>query len=205
MLALLIPSTIGLMVLAKPVVRLLFERGEFTALRSTPMTASALFFYASGLCGYGGVKAVVQAFYSMKDTVTPMKVAVLNVGLNVALDIILVRHLGLAGLALATAISSAVGFAVLCYLLRRRLGDIRAGEIWGAVAKLVVAAGVMGVMIYTVSAWLDPQAVRIGGKFAQVGISAAAGLAVFVGIGFALRIREVIFVMENLLHIRVRK
>jgi putative peptidoglycan lipid II flippase len=125
MLALLIPSTVGLMVLAKPVVRLLFERGEFTAARSTPMTVNALLFYTVGLSAYGGVKAVVQAFYSLKDTMTPMKVAIFNVGLNVVLDLVLIRYLGLVGLALATAVSSAAGFAILCWLLSRRLGDIR--------------------------------------------------------------------------------
>ena len=75
MLALLIPSTVAIVVLARPIVRLLFERGEFTAESSTPMTVNAVLYYTFGLFAYGGVKAVVQVFYSLKDTVSPMKVS----------------------------------------------------------------------------------------------------------------------------------
>jgi putative peptidoglycan lipid II flippase len=195
-LAFLIPSSVALMVLARPVVRLLFERGEFTALESTPMTVRALFYYAMGLFAYGGMKAVVQAFYSMKDTVTPMKIAILNVGLNITLDIILVRRYGLIGLALATSISSTVGFVILSVLLRKRLGDIRGREIWLTVLKIIVASTVMGIVLYVVSMRLDARAIDIWGKLAQVGISAGAGICAFLGTSFALRTREVIFILK---------
>lgn len=194
-LACLIPSTVALMVLARPIVRLLFERGEFTAAESTPMTARALFYYAMGLFAYGGVKAVVQAFYSMKDTVTPMKVAIFNVCLNITLNLILVRSLGLIGLALATSISSGVGFAMLALLLRRRLGDIRQGEIWSAVIRIVIASAAMGLVLFYVSAALESGAVAIWGKLIQVMVSIAAGLATFLAVSFALRVREVIFIL----------
>jgi putative peptidoglycan lipid II flippase len=194
-LAFLIPSSIALMVLARPIVRLLFERGEFTAMESTPMTVKALFFYAIGLFAYGGVKAVVQAFYSMKDTLTPMKVAIFNVCLNITLNLILVRYLGLVGLALATSISSVVGFAVLGVLLKRRLGEIRQAEIWSAVVRIITASAVMGVVLHYVSGALESGAVDIWGKLIQVAGSIAAGLAVFLAVSFALRVREVIFIL----------
>jgi putative peptidoglycan lipid II flippase len=197
-LALLIPSAIGLMILATPVVRLLFERGEFTAEHSTPMTSSTLFYYAIGLFAYGGIKAVVQAFYSMKDTLTPMKVAMLTVAINITLDIILVRRLGLIGLALATTVSAIVGFSMLCFLLKRRLGDIHSGEIWGAVARVLLVSVIMGAAIHLVSARLDPLATNILGKLAQVIASIAAGTVVFVGLGFLFRVREVIFLWDML-------
>jgi putative peptidoglycan lipid II flippase len=195
-LAFLIPSGIAMMVLARPVVRLLFERGEFTALRSTPMTVQALFYYAVGLFAYGGLKSVVQAFYSMKDTVTPMKVAIVSVGLNIALDIILVRYYGLIGLALATSISATVGFVLLGVILKRRLGDIRGSEIGLTILKIVAASVVMGVVLHLVSAGLDARAVNIWGKLAQVGISIAAGTGVFLAVSFALRTPEVIFILR---------
>jgi putative peptidoglycan lipid II flippase len=205
MLALLIPSTVGLIVLAKPVVRLLFERGEFTAARSTPMTVNALLFYTSGLFAYGGVKAVVQAFYSLKDTLTPMKVAIFNVALNITLDIVLVRYLGLVGLALATAISSAIGFAILCWLLRRRLGDIRGRETWKSVGKMVLVSGLMGVVLYLVAGALEPLAVNIWGKLIQVVVSASAGLGVLVAAGLAVGAEEIIFLLKTMLKVRVRR
>jgi putative peptidoglycan lipid II flippase len=198
-LALLIPSMIGLMILATPMVRLLFERGQFTAARSTPMTSSVVFYYVLGLFAYGGTKAVVQAFYSMKDTVTPMKIAILTVALNIVLDIVLVRQLGLIGLALATAVSAIVGFSMLCLMLKRRLGDIRSGEVWRAAGKVLFVSLLMGAVIYLVSARLDPLATNILGKIAQVGASVVAGAVVFVGLGFLFRVSEVIFLWGTLL------
>ncbi len=194
-LAFLIPSGIALMVLARPIVRLLFERGEFTATESTPMTARALFYYAMGLFAYGGVKAVVQAFYSMKDTITPMKIAIFTVCLNITLNLILVRSLGLVGLALATSISSAAGFAVLSFMLKGRLGDIRQGEIWSAVGRIVISSAAMGFVLHYVSAEFESGAINIWGKLIQVMASIGAGLATFLAVSFVLKVREVIFIL----------
>jgi putative peptidoglycan lipid II flippase len=204
-LAFLIPSGIALMVLAIPVTRLLFERGEFTAERSTPMTAHALFYYALGLFSYGGVKAVVQAFYSMKDTVTPMKIAIVSVCLNIALNLILVRYLALIGLALATSVSSVVGFAILSVMLKRRLGDIRGREIWAAVVRILTASVVMGAVLYLVAHMLESGAIDIWGKLIQVAAAGAAGLAAFIGLSFALKVKEVIFILEMVFGRRGRR
>jgi hypothetical protein len=76
------------------------------------------------------------------------------------------------------------------------LGDIRGGEIWQTVLKILVASTLMGVVLYLISVRLDSQAVNIWGKLAQVGIAAGAGLGVFLGAAFALRTREVIFILR---------
>jgi putative peptidoglycan lipid II flippase len=204
-LALLIPSTVAMLVLAKPIVRLLFERGEFTAARSTPMTVNALFYYAIGLFAYGGMKAVVQAFYSLKDTMTPMKVAVVNVTLNIILDIVLVRTIGLIGLAVATSISAIVGFTALCWLLHRRMRDIRGKEIWEAVARMSLASVPMAVVLFTVAHFLAPTAVNLWGKLLQVGAASLAGAAVLLGAGLALRVNEVIFILRTLRRVQLRR
>ena len=74
---------------------------------------------------------------------------------------ILVRYLGLIGLALATSISSTVGFTILITMLKRRLGDIRDREIWLAVAKILIASAIMGFVLYYVSMTLDGMATNI--------------------------------------------
>jgi putative peptidoglycan lipid II flippase len=195
-LAFLIPSTVALAIMAKPVVRLLFERGEFTASSSTPMTAQALYYYALGLVAYGGVKVVVQAFYSIKDTVTPMKIAIMSVALNITLNLILIGPMKLGGLALATAVSSAVGFLTLGALLGRRLGNIRASEIGHAALKLALASAVMGGVIHLVSTRLEPGAVGLWGKLLQVGVGMGAGIGTFIIVALALKVREVIFLID---------
>jgi putative peptidoglycan lipid II flippase len=204
-LALLIPSSIAMLVLAKPIVRLLFERGEFTAASSTPMTVNALVYYAFGLFAYGGMKAVVQAFYSLKDTMTPMKVAIVNVTLNIVLDIVLVRYIGIIGLAVATSISATVGFAALCWMLNRRLGDIRGREIWTAVAKVSLASVPMAVVLFAVAHFFEPNAINVWGKLLQVAAASLAGFGVLVGVGLALRVEEIIFILRTLLRFGLRR
>jgi len=194
-LAFLIPSTIGLIVLAKPIVRVLFERGEFTAAESTPLTVKAVVWYTVGLFAYGGVKSTVQAFYSIKDTVTPMKVAIFSVFLNVGLNLALMRPLGMAGLALATSVSAIVTFVVLNVLLKRRLGDIREREIWSASRRILVASLVMGGAIYAIARSLEPLAGGLWGQLVQVGAASVAGLAVFLAVSLALKVEEVTFLL----------
>jgi len=194
-LAFLIPSAVGMIVLAKPIVRVLFERGEFTAARSTPVTVMALVYYSIGLFAYGGVKASVQAFYSMKDTLTPTKIAVLSVVLNVALNLILMRPFGVAGLAVATAISAIVSFAILNIVLKRRLGDIHEKEIWLASLKIVAASAAMGLVMYVVAHRLEPSAVSLAGELVQLGAASILGLGAFLGVALALKAGEVMFIL----------
>jgi putative peptidoglycan lipid II flippase len=194
-LAFLIPSMVGMIVLAKPFVRVLFERGEFTAARSTPMTVRALVFYTLGLFAYGGVKASVQAFYSLKDTLTPTKIAVVSVAMNITLNLLLMRPMGLAGLALATSLSSAFSFVALNVILKRRLGEIRGGEIARATLKIVVASGLMGMVMWAVARGLERSAVGLMGELLQVGAASAAGLAAFLAVAFALKAGEVMFIL----------
>lgn len=194
-LAFLIPSTVGMIVLAKPIVRVLFERGEFTAAKSTPMTVKALTYYTIGLFAYGGVKAVVQAFYSMKDTMTPMKVAIFGVFLNIGLNLALIRPLGLIGLASATSITSIVSFAILNMILKRRLGDIRGRDIWITTLKILAASAAMGFVMFVLARKFEPIAVNLWGEIVQLGIASLAGFGAFLLVSFSLKVEEVMFLL----------
>ncbi len=128
--AFMIPATICMVLLARPVVEVLLARGAFTQ-QSTILTSSALAYYSAGLLFYGAVKITVPVFYAMKDTRTPVKIAVgcmgLNIILNVVFTIMFIRTglaEPLAGLALATSVASLVNFVILRITLRRRLGGI---------------------------------------------------------------------------------
>ena len=105
MLMLNVPATIGLVVLARPIVELIYERGAFVP-QDTSSTAAALMYYSPGLLGYSAVKIMSPTFYSMRDARTPVIVSVLSVGVNLGLNLILVHVLGFRGLALGTAIAS---------------------------------------------------------------------------------------------------
>ena len=119
----LMPAGVGLMCLGKPIIRILFERGQFDSY-STNITQAALFFYSIGLFAYGGVKIMVSAFYALHDTWTPVKTAGAALLINVILNLILMWPLKIGGLALATSISSIFNLLMLGWLLQKRIGHI---------------------------------------------------------------------------------
>lgn len=138
-----LPSMVGLMVLAKPIVQLLFERGEFDAL-STARTSLTLICYAVGLFAYSGQKLVVTGFYSLQDTKTPMKIGAVALLLNVVFNLILMGPLKEAGLALATSISGIFNFLVSISIFQKRVGDFQIKGILTSSGRILGASLGMG-------------------------------------------------------------
>ena len=143
MLMLMVPATVGLVVLAAPIVRLIFERGVFTP-ADTQATALALVCYAPAIIGYSAVRLVVPSFYALGTSLTPALVSVGSVGLNIVLNLVLVRVMGYQGLALGTAIAALSNATLLLALLRRRLDGLEGARIADSFARITVAAAVMG-------------------------------------------------------------
>lgn len=117
-----LPAAVGLLLVSRPLVALLLERGRFTE-ADTVRTAVTLSFYVLGLAGYFAQQVLTRAFYSLQESGTPARSAILAVLLNVALSLILVWPLGTGGLAAATAACSYVQVIILAVALRRRLGS----------------------------------------------------------------------------------
>lgn len=120
------PAMVMLLLFAAPVIRVLFQRGEF-GVYSTGITAFALSFYALGLFSFGGIKILVTAFYALQDTKTPVKVAAVCLAVNATLNFILMWPLKIGGIALASAIAGTADFLALFYLLNKRLGRFEPG------------------------------------------------------------------------------
>ncbi len=139
-----IPAMAGLISLREPIVNILFQRGQFDYV-ATVATAEALLFYSLGIWAIVGVRVVTASFYSMQDTRTPVKVAVVALAANIILSIILMRPLKHSGLALANALSSGINFTLLFFFLRRRLGKLDVGRIFYSFSKSIFASSVMGV------------------------------------------------------------
>jgi putative peptidoglycan lipid II flippase len=144
-----LPAAAGLMLLAGPIVAMLFQRGEFGA-ESTQLVATALAFLALGLVGHSMVEVLSRAFYALPDTRTPVLVAGYTVLLNIALSLVLglgFLRLGwepLGGLALATSVAVTVEMVVLVRLLHQRLGGVAPpGVMRPAVGRMLVATGTM--------------------------------------------------------------
>ncbi len=132
-----LPSMLGLMILGLPIIKLLFERGEFRHSASL-MTYSSLFFYSFGLPAYAVVKIFASAFYSYKETKTPVKVAAAAMIINAILNVILMYQFEVGGLALATAIASYFNATWLFIILRRKIGRIGAKKILKTFVKIII-------------------------------------------------------------------
>ena len=191
MLMLNVPATVGLVALATPIVSLVFERGHFTA-ADTPATAAALMFYAPGLLGYSAVKIASPTFYALRDSRTPVLISALSIGVNVVLNLTLVRVLGYRGLALGTALSALLNAGVLLALLRRRLHGLDGARILVALAKISVASALMAAAAVATQRGLDVVWQGRGFVHHAVQLLAAilAGLAVLGASARLLDIRE---------------
>lgn len=139
-----LPATVGLMVLSFPIVGGLFERGAFDH-RSTIMTAQALICYALGLVAYAAAKILTGAFYALRETWTPVKLAVEAVAVNVVLSLALMWPLKVSGLALAAAIANTLNALRLALRLERRLGSPLLQPLAGPLLRQAGASLLMGV------------------------------------------------------------
>lgn len=174
----LVPSAIGLMVMAFPIVEGLFERGAFDH-QATVMTAQALIFYAAGLMAFGISKIVSGAFYALKDTWTPVKLASEAVALNVFLSVVLMGPMQVMGLALAASVSNTLNAFRLLRELERKLDQRLLAPFLKGVAPMLAAALVMGLISWIgvavvgsrLSSWLSLLVVILFSFLSYLGLS----------------------------------
>jgi len=186
-----VPATIGLIVLAAPIVRMLFEHGKFTP-ADTLATAAALQYYAIGLVGYSVVRITSPMFYAFGRNRVPVIVSIVTVLLNAAMNYALVHEIGYRGLALGTSIAALFNASALLYLLRSQLHGLNGRQLFSSVARIALASIAMGVAAFgalqVLESWLP------GGRelLQIVRLMLTIGFALFVlaGSAWLLRIRE---------------
>lgn len=144
-----VPAAVGLFVLADDIVRLLFERGQFSAV-DTANTASALRCYAVGLVGYSTARIASPLFYALGRSRVPVELSALAIVVNIAVGVILVRVLGFSGLALATSIAAIVNGGLALAFLRDLLGGIDGGQLASKLARIAAASLAMAIVIVLV-------------------------------------------------------
>lgn len=187
-----IPMAVGLAVLAEPLIRLLFERGEFGA-ESTRMTAYALSFYAIGLAGHAAVEIVDRVFYALHDTRTPVLVAAGAFMLNLALGLVLMgTRLDYGGLALANSLAVLVEGALLTVVLGRRLGGLDLPSVGRSLVRTGTASLVMGATIAALPELLREWLTLAGTLelLLIVGLVVLAGAAQYLVLTYLLRSEE---------------
>lgn len=146
-----LPSAAGLLVLAGPLIALIYERGKFHFDPDTIATAPVLQMYALGVPAYCGLQVMTRLFYSLEEVKTPVRVGAIMVGVNLVLNVILVFPLRESGLALATSISAALNLAVLTIMARRKLGIAGLGGVFRSFLTSLLFAVVMGAAVFWAS------------------------------------------------------
>ena len=201
MLMLNVPATIGLIVLAEPIVAFLLEHGKFTS-HDTAATAAALMFYAPGLLGYSAVKIASPSFYALRDSRTPVIISMASVALNLVLNLVLVRVMGYRGLALGTAIAALFNALALLILLGRRIGGLESRRVTIALLKIVVASAVMGVAAHAASQWLTGVIPGTAWYIRMVQVFGAITIGVLVLLGTArlLGVAELTTALDRIAH-----
>jgi putative peptidoglycan lipid II flippase len=191
MLTLNVPATFGLVILAGPIVRVLFERGSFTA-ADTMATAAAVQLYALGLVGYSVVKIVSPTFYAIGRSRTPVAVGVAAVLLNAALSVASAPVFGYRGLALSASIAALFNAGALVWLARGALGGLELTRVTATAVKMLVASSAMAAAGWLAMRGLE--AVLPGPALAlqvvRLGAAIALSLAVLAAAAHLLRVRE---------------
>jgi len=179
-----VPATVGLMVLAEPIVRLIFEQGRFGP-GDTANVAGALRCYAVGLVSFAAVKIVTDGFYALQDIRAPLFISGLSMVSNVALNWLFVVSLGFdhRGLALATSTTMTLSFLCLWLMFKRRseLGDLDGRRALTTLGKTALISALMGALVLTTSRALDGVLGHdlVWTRLVSVGSSVAVGVAVF--------------------------
>jgi len=191
-----IPASVGLAVLSVPIVRLLFERGEFDP-GATQVTAYALIFYCIGLFAQSAVWVITRAYYALHDTLRPLLIAVTTIVVNIALNFLLRPVMEERGLALAYSLTGIYNMAVLLYFLRVKIGRIGMKKIIKSFVLVTASSGIMGVAAYLASTFLGTYLNLENdiNRVIQVGVSIVVGLAVFVGAILPWRLEETEVIM----------
>lgn len=210
-----IPSAFGLIALGDPIVRLIYQRGEFDAF-DTNMTAWALTAYSIGLAGYAAIKVLSPAFYALDDARTPMYISLASILVHVPASFGLMQLLstvgvtperpngfGHAGVALATSIVATVNFAALIFCMRRRIKRINGRDILVSFVKILLASTAMSVAAYASYYFLHT---RLGGasflySALDVFVPMVVGGLIFISFAKLLRVTEI----EKLYSIFARK
>lgn len=202
-----IPSALGMAFLREPIVRLLFEAGEFTAL-DTQATAYALLFYVPGLFAQAALQVTTRGYYSLQDTITPVKIGFVTVLFNFLLSVAFLRWttLGAGGLALAFSLSSIFNVVFALGVLGKRLEGLISTKVLATILKSSIASLLMGFAVKFSSDFLGmllPLERKLGQLLQTFG-AIGVGIVIYLVLSIVFKMEETQFIL-NLLKDRLTR
>lgn len=187
---LMLPASVALAVLARPIIANLFQGGRFNA-QAVNLTSEVLLFYSLGLFAYGGTKIINSCFFALKDTITPAKVSFLSLILNLVFNCLLMFPLKLNGLALATSISGIITFIVTLRMLEKKIGGLDVGQLILSFGKVLLASAGMGIVCFYSMQWHISAGNAWFNRSVNLLFPMIAGLASYIFFCFILRVEQV--------------
>ena len=170
-----IPSSFALAILAKPIIRLLFEHGAFNA-QSTDLVSQPLIFLCIGIFAHAGIEVLSRGFYAMENTRTPVTMAVLAMVLNIILCSILISPLELIGIASAVTISVIFEFIILLCLLNRKIGGLLKKDFVNFMSKLIASTLLAAFAMLLVQQFLNHSGINTDSDIGSILVVLLTGL-----------------------------
>lgn len=193
-----IPSMVGLISLKTPIIHLLFERGLFDTY-ATQMTAKALLFYSVGLWAIAGSRSLVSAFYSLKDTWTPLKISLICLGANIIFNAILIQPLRHAGLALATSLSSTLNLILIFRYLNLKIGNLSLKNDIKSLIKNLLSSIPTGFIVYIICSFVKWTSTgNLSQKIIILFLAIIIGIFTYLIFSYIFKSEEMFFLLKSL-------
>lgn len=190
-----VPASVALILLAEPIISILFQRGLFTY-EDTQQTAYALRCYTAGLWAFSGLKVVTQSFFSLKDTKTPLWVSIIAVAVNLVAGLLLMGPMRHGGLALATSLAAAFNVCALYVILARRLRGSPAPEFNRSILRIALASAIMGFFLVWAMRFGDWSLGLNSRNGFILAVCVGGGAALFAAAAYAFRCPELRSILE---------
>jgi len=191
-----VPAMVGLIALKTPIINLLFQRGLFDY-SATEKTAFALLFYSVGLWAIAGSRIIAPAFYSLQDTWTPMKIALICLGANVIFRAVLIFPLMHGGLALATSLSSTLNLILLFRKLGPKLGGIDIRKNIQSLMRIFLCSLPMGLAAYLICSIGNWTTTGNGGEKVLILFTGIViGLGIYLACSYWVKNEEMLFLLK---------
>jgi putative peptidoglycan lipid II flippase len=192
-----IPAATALVLIAEPLLLVIFQRGEFT-LNDATMASYSLMAYGSGLLSFMLVKIFAPAFYSRQDTKTPVKYGIITMVCNMVFNLVLAIPFGYIGLAMATALSGTLN-ALLLYLNLHRTGVYQVSTSSALfVAKVIATSLIMGTVLYVLKQNFDWQSNSLWPRVRDLSLLIGSGVGVYVLVLLLFGIRPAQLIVEKI-------
>ncbi len=191
-----VPAAVAIGVLRQPLINVIFKRGAFTS-EAAKLTSSALLFYCPAMIFYGIRDILNKAFYSIKDTKTPMINSFIGILINIVINIFIVKYMKVSGLTLATTVSSIIVTVIMLRDLNKKIGNMKIRQIFNVLLKSSIASFVMGILIFlTNRVCMTLVSTELKGSILSIIMSFFIGIGAYVACISLFKVEEYMYMVS---------